>query len=254
MWTCLCETCVWSAKTFPMAEFAAGFLCAENPPKKCGYSIFLVRENNVCFNFRTVVTLSEQFDACFFSRITDSHSVPTVSDCDYTLGYKQPAVELYFVFLISCDNFSNPAISRAAFLTFRDNPANPDISWKFFQSICIFLTKKIELCVELYVDECCCVVLSDLRILVMLLLDTLPMLGNVLLLCFFVFFIFGIVGVQLWAGLLRQRCVLQLPDNASVASWYIRLHQTLWLGSLAVACRASDRDVAGSTPGRSTAS
>ena len=32
------------------------------------------------------------------------------------------------------------------------------------------------------------------------------MLGNALLLCFFVFFIFGIVGVQLWAGLLRQRC------------------------------------------------
>ena len=47
------------------------------------------------------------------------------------------------------------------------------------------------------------------RILVMLLLDTLPMLGNVLLLCFFVFFIFGIVGVQLWAGLLRQRCYVR---------------------------------------------
>ena len=45
-----------------------------------------------------------------------------------------------------------------------------------------------------------------MRILVMLLLDTLPMLGNVLLLCFFVFFIFGIMGVQMWAGLLRQRC------------------------------------------------
>uniref|UniRef100_A0A2I3HMH0 Voltage-dependent T-type calcium channel subunit alpha-1G n=1 Tax=Nomascus leucogenys TaxID=61853 RepID=A0A2I3HMH0_NOMLE len=41
----------------------------------------------------------------------------------------------------------------------------------------------------------------SMRILVTLLLDTLPMLGNVLLLCFFVFFIFGIVGVQLWAGL-----------------------------------------------------
>jgi voltage-dependent calcium channel T type alpha-1G len=40
----------------------------------------------------------------------------------------------------------------------------------------------------------------SMRILVMLLLDTLPMLGNVLLLCFFVFFIFGIVGVQLWKG------------------------------------------------------
>ena len=33
--------------------------------------------------------------------------------------------------------------------------------------------------------------LLGMRILVMLLLDTLPMLGNVLLLCFFVFFIFG---------------------------------------------------------------
>ncbi|XP_038212095.1 voltage-dependent T-type calcium channel subunit alpha-1G-like [Zerene cesonia] len=52
-----------------------------------------------------------------------------------------------------------------------------------------------------------------MRILVMLLLDTLPMLGNVLLLCFFVFFIFGIVGVQLWEGILRQRCELVLPTN-----------------------------------------
>ncbi|XP_050308824.1 voltage-dependent T-type calcium channel subunit alpha-1G-like isoform X2 [Anthonomus grandis grandis] len=49
--------------------------------------------------------------------------------------------------------------------------------------------------------------IPSMRILVMLLLDTLPMLGNVLLLCFFVFFIFGIVGVQLWHGVLRQRCI-----------------------------------------------
>ncbi|KAH0629437.1 hypothetical protein JD844_011504 [Phrynosoma platyrhinos] len=55
---------------------------------------------------------------------------------------------------------------------------------------------------------------SGMRILVTLLLDTLPMLGNVLLLCFFVFFIFGIVGVQLWAGLLRNRCFL--PENFSL--------------------------------------
>lgn len=54
---------------------------------------------------------------------------------------------------------------------------------------------------------------TGMRILVMLLLDTLPMLGNVLLLCFFVFFIFGIVGVQLWEGILRQRCELVLPPN-----------------------------------------
>uniref|UniRef100_A0A8C8DRU4 Calcium channel, voltage-dependent, T type, alpha 1H subunit b n=1 Tax=Oryzias sinensis TaxID=183150 RepID=A0A8C8DRU4_9TELE len=49
----------------------------------------------------------------------------------------------------------------------------------------------------------------SMRILVTLLLDTLPMLGNVLALCFFVFFIFGIVGVQLWAGLLRNRCFIE---------------------------------------------
>lgn len=54
---------------------------------------------------------------------------------------------------------------------------------------------------------------TGMRILVMLLLDTLPMLGNVLLLCFFVFFIFGIVGVQLWEGILRQRCEMVLPPN-----------------------------------------
>ncbi|XP_049668022.1 voltage-dependent T-type calcium channel subunit alpha-1G isoform X11 [Accipiter gentilis] len=54
----------------------------------------------------------------------------------------------------------------------------------------------------------------SMRILVTLLLDTLPMLGNVLLLCFFVFFIFGIVGVQLWAGLLRNRCFF--PENFSI--------------------------------------
>ena len=58
--------------------------------------------------------------------------------------------------------------------------------------------------------------IPSMRILVMLLLDTLPMLGNVLLLCFFVFFIFGIIGVQLWAGLLRQRCFLSLPDNVTI--------------------------------------
>ena len=45
-----------------------------------------------------------------------------------------------------------------------------------------------------------------MRILVMLILDTLPMLTNVMLLCFFVFFIFGIIGVQMWKGVLRNRC------------------------------------------------
>ncbi|XP_063286517.1 voltage-dependent T-type calcium channel subunit alpha-1H isoform X3 [Pelobates fuscus] len=64
----------------------------------------------------------------------------------------------------------------------------------------------------------------SMRILVTLLLDTLPMLGNVLLLCFFVFFIFGIVGVQLWAGLLRNRCFLDpdfaMANNFSTLKYY----------------------------------
>uniref|UniRef100_A0A3Q2YQZ6 Calcium voltage-gated channel subunit alpha1 H n=1 Tax=Hippocampus comes TaxID=109280 RepID=A0A3Q2YQZ6_HIPCM len=65
----------------------------------------------------------------------------------------------------------------------------------------------------------------SMRILVTLLLDTLPMLGNVLALCFFVFFIFGIVGVQLWAGLLRNRCFMGedvKTYNVSFLSVYYR--------------------------------
>ena len=68
-----------------------------------------------------------------------------------------------------------------------------------------------------------CATATGMRILVTLLLDTLPMLGNVLMLCFFVFFIFGIIGVQLWSGLLRNRCFLDLPANISTAG-YARQH------------------------------
>ncbi|XP_048088342.1 voltage-dependent T-type calcium channel subunit alpha-1G isoform X6 [Alosa alosa] len=64
----------------------------------------------------------------------------------------------------------------------------------------------------------------SMRILVTLLLDTLPMLGNVLLLCFFVFFIFGIVGVQLWAGLLRNRCFV--PENFSLPQGVDKFYRT----------------------------
>ncbi|KAK7929578.1 hypothetical protein WMY93_005973 [Mugilogobius chulae] len=66
----------------------------------------------------------------------------------------------------------------------------------------------------------------SMRILVTLLLDTLPMLGNVLALCFFVFFIFGIVGVQLWAGLLRNRCFMgddvKMKYNVTFLNGYYR--------------------------------
>lgn len=57
----------------------------------------------------------------------------------------------------------------------------------------------------------------SIRILVTLLLDTLPMLWNVLAICFFIFAIFGIVAVQLWGGVLRGRCFIddRLPKNVS---------------------------------------
>ncbi|XP_068160962.1 voltage-dependent T-type calcium channel subunit alpha-1G isoform X3 [Antennarius striatus] len=62
----------------------------------------------------------------------------------------------------------------------------------------------------------------SMRILVTLLLDTLPMLGNVLLLCFFVFFIFGIVGVQLWVGRLRNRCFVEDTFDFPLSYKYYR--------------------------------
>ncbi|XP_040923279.1 voltage-dependent T-type calcium channel subunit alpha-1G [Toxotes jaculatrix] len=65
----------------------------------------------------------------------------------------------------------------------------------------------------------------SMRILVTLLLDTLPMLGNVLLLCFFVFFIFGIVGVQLWSGLLRNRCYVEENFSFPLSVKSEKLHE-----------------------------
>ncbi|CAF1073726.1 unnamed protein product [Adineta steineri] len=84
--------------------------------------------------------------------------------------------------------------------------------------------------------------IPSMRILVMLLLDTLPMLGNVLFLCFFVFFIFGIIGVQLWNGLLRNRCFFQsnttdtnnsiLFNHFSFQPFYVPSNQDSYVCSL----------------------
>ena len=55
-----------------------------------------------------------------------------------------------------------------------------------------------------------------MRILVSLIIDTIPMLGNVMLLSTLIFLVFGIVGVQLWKGLLRNRCFSSLLLNDTV--------------------------------------
>lgn len=48
-----------------------------------------------------------------------------------------------------------------------------------------------------------------LKILVKLLLDTIPMMASVGLLCFFIFSVYGILALQLWPGLTHQRCYTQ---------------------------------------------
>ena len=50
--------------------------------------------------------------------------------------------------------------------------------------------------------------IPGMHVLVESLLASLPMLFHVMLLCSFLFFVFGIVGVTLFRGRLRQRCVL----------------------------------------------
>lgn len=53
-----------------------------------------------------------------------------------------------------------------------------------------------------------------LKILVKLLLDTIPMMTSVGLLCFFIFSVYGILALQLWPGLTHQRCyTAQYPTD-----------------------------------------
>eukprot|EP00803_Ostreobium_quekettii_P004183 evm.model.scf_87.8 EVM.evm.TU.scf_87.8 scf_87:120717-129538(-) len=59
---------------------------------------------------------------------------------------------------------------------------------------------------------------EGMRLLVVTLFRSLPMLFDVLILCAFAFFIFGIVGIQLFSGVLRNRCGYPLHlNNTAVA-------------------------------------
>lgn len=74
--------------------------------------------------------------------------------------------------------------------------------------------------------------IPSMRILFILLLDTLHMLRNVFLLCFLVFFFFGIIGVHLWKGLLRNRCFLRLNGtmiDAYALDEYVDCIQNLFI-------------------------
>ena len=58
-----------------------------------------------------------------------------------------------------------------------------------------------------------------------LIIDTLPMLTNVIMLCMIVFTVFGIVGVQLWKGLLRNRCFPDLNSTLTISSRSVSFYQ-----------------------------
>lgn len=55
-----------------------------------------------------------------------------------------------------------------------------------------------------------------MRVIVQSMLASIPALANVFMLCVFIFFIFGIIGVQLWAGVLRGHCAYQDPTDPGV--------------------------------------
>lgn len=59
----------------------------------------------------------------------------------------------------------------------------------------------------------------SLRILVNLLCETLPQMASVGILCFFIFFVFGILAVQIWNGLFHQRCFGAL-NTTSAGSFF----------------------------------
>mmetsp|Transcript_3119 Transcript_3119/g.7221 ORF Transcript_3119/g.7221 Transcript_3119/m.7221 type:complete len:1718 (+) Transcript_3119:685-5838(+) len=62
---------------------------------------------------------------------------------------------------------------------------------------------------------------EGMRVLVVTLLKSLPMLFDVLVLVSFAFFIFGIIGVQLFSGRMRNKCgVLQNPEPGCEACGY----------------------------------
>ncbi|XP_059196379.1 voltage-dependent T-type calcium channel subunit alpha-1H-like [Centropristis striata] len=68
----------------------------------------------------------------------------------------------------------------------------------------------------------------SIRGVMTVLIDTMPMLANVLVLYIFVIHVFGVVGIQLWAGQLRNRCFLgeDIPGmyNVSLSPFFTTKH------------------------------
>lgn len=54
--------------------------------------------------------------------------------------------------------------------------------------------------------------IESMRVIVKSMLASIPALFSVVLLCAFIFLVFGIVGVQLWPGALQGRCMYEDPE------------------------------------------
>ncbi len=60
-----------------------------------------------------------------------------------------------------------------------------------------------------------------MRILLSLIIDTIPILSDVLLLGLLIFTIFGIIGVQLWKGMFNNRCFInEFESNITNGDFY----------------------------------
>lgn len=71
--------------------------------------------------------------------------------------------------------------------------------------------------------------LPSLRVLVTLIFETIPMMGNVLAMCFFVIAVFGILAVQLFQGKMRQRCYMPpvpMPTEGGYDAWNLESFYT----------------------------
>lgn len=75
-----------------------------------------------------------------------------------------------------------------------------------------------------------------IRVLVSLIGDVLPSLAAVGLLCFFIFFVFGILAVQLWNGLFHQRCFDTVTSDGTNKNFF---------GDDPYICTLSDENQAG---------
>eukprot|EP00899_Mesostigma_viride_P006469 jgi/Mesvir1/15823/Mv03377-RA.1 len=72
--------------------------------------------------------------------------------------------------------------------------------------------------------------LPGMRVLVGTILRSLPMLGNVMLLTVSLFLLFGISGVQLFGGVLRNRCFIARASPGSLSRMLLRYHAQINVG------------------------